>query len=181
MFGLKGNQETLHEDVALFFTDTAVEEGIETHSETEINGGRIEKRICRSAGDIDFLAAHDWPGLKSIFEVHRIITSKNGTSVTDEKSYYISSLETSASELLRISRAHWGIESMHWMLDADFSEDECGLLSENGQKTLNILRKLALQLYKNYMAKQTKKRSIKSNLLRCLVSESALLELLRSL
>ena len=162
VFGLKGNQETLHEDVALFFTDTAVEESIETHSETEINGGRIEKRICRSTGDIDFLAAHNWPGLKSIFEVHRIITSKNGTSVTDEKSYYISSLETSASELLRISRAHWGIESMHWMLDADFSEDECGLLSENGQKTLNIFRKLALQLHKNYMAKQTKKRSIRA-------------------
>ncbi len=115
-----------------------------------------------------------------------IITSKNGTIMTDEKSYYISSLETSASELLDISRAHWGIESIsesliQWMLDADFSEDECSLLSENGQKPLNIFRKLALQLHKNYMAKQTKKRSIKSNLLRCLVSESALLELLRSL
>ncbi len=132
-------------------------------------------------GDIDFLAAHDQPGLKNVFEVHRIITSKNGTSVTDEKSYYISSLETSASELLHISRAHWGIESLLWMLDTDFSEDECGLLSENGHKTLNIFRKLALQLHKNYMAKQTKKRSIKSTLLRCLVSESALLELLRSL
>ncbi len=181
VIGLKGNQETLHDDVVVFFTDTELEETIEMHSETEINGGRIEKRICRSTGDIDFLAVHDWPGLKSIFEVHRIITSKGGTVMTDEKSYYISSLETSASELLHISRAHWGIESMHWMLDADFSEDECGLLSENGQKTLNIFRKFALQLHKNYMAKQTKKRSIKSNLLRCLMSESALLELLGSL
>jgi predicted transposase YbfD/YdcC len=106
---------------------------------------------------------------------------KNGSKVTDEKSYYIPSLDSPASELLHISRAHWGIESMHWMLDIDFSEDECGLLSENGQKTPDILRKFALFLHKIHMPKQTKKRSIKSSLLRCLMSENALLEILRSL
>ncbi len=114
VIGLKGNQGTLHADVALFFTDTELEGSIETHSETEINGGRIEKRTCRSTGDIDFLAEHNWLGLKSIFEVHRITTTKSGTVMTDEKSYYISSLETSSSELLHISCAHWGIESLHY-------------------------------------------------------------------
>jgi predicted transposase YbfD/YdcC len=186
VFGLKENQQKLHDDVTLLFDDRIDPEGINTlcidiHSEMEINGGRIERRICRKTNEIGFLSDHKWPGLKTIFEVQRIFTNKSGTVMTDEKNYYISSLDAPASELLHISRAHWGIESMHWMLDTDFSEDECALLSENGQKTLNIFRKLALQLHKNYMAKQPKKRSIKSNLLRCLVSESALLELLRSL
>jgi hypothetical protein len=67
------------------------------------------------------------------------------------------------------------------MLDEDFSEDECELLSENGQQSLNIFRKFALFVHKTYMSKQSKKRSVKSNLLRCLLSESALLEVLRSL
>jgi predicted transposase YbfD/YdcC len=181
VIGLKGNQETLHDDAALFFYDEINNESIETHKETELNGGRIENRTCRKTKDIDFLSYHEWPGLKSIFEVRRIITSKNGSTKTDETSYYISSLDTTAEEFLHISRAHWKIESMHWMLDEDFSEDKCELLSENGQKSLNIFRKFALFIHKTFMDKQPKKRSIKSNLLRCLVSESALLEVFRSL
>lgn len=181
VIGLKENQKTLHDDTALFFNDAINNESIETHSETETNGGRHERRICRSTSDIGFLSGHNWPGLKSIFEVRRIITSKDGTPKSNETSYYISSFETTPDEFLRISRAHWGIESMHWLLDSDFSEDECGLLSDNGQEVFNILRKLALLLHKQYMAKQQKKRSIKSNLLRCLINENALLEILRGL
>jgi hypothetical protein len=41
---------------------------------------------------------------------------------------------------------------MHWMLDVVFSEDECMILSENGQKTLNIFTKLALFIHKQYVA-----------------------------
>lgn len=150
VFGLKENQKSLHDDVELFFNAPINNESISFHTETESNGGRMERRTCRKTADLEFLSDYGWPGLRSIFEVHRVIVSKNGTVMTDEKSYYISSLDEPASELLHISRAHWGIESMHWMLDTDFSEDECALLSENGQKTLNILRKLALLLHKNY-------------------------------
>ncbi|MDR3239596.1 MAG: hypothetical protein LBT44_05865, partial [Clostridiales bacterium] len=49
-------------------------------------------------------------------------------------------------------REHWKVESMHWMLDVVFSEDECMILSENGQKTLNIFTKLALFIHKQYVA-----------------------------
>jgi tryptophan 2,3-dioxygenase len=45
---------------------------------------------------------HAWPGLRSIFEVHRVISSKKGTVTTDEVSYYISSLDTTAAECLHI-------------------------------------------------------------------------------
>jgi hypothetical protein len=47
------------------------------------------------------------------------------------------------------------------MLDCDFSEDECGLLSDNAQEVFNVLRKLALLLHKLYMSKQ--KKSAASN------------------
>lgn len=180
VFGLKSNQKTLYEDVALFFGDKINDESIESHEESELNGGRIEYRSCRKTDDIEFLSEHNWPGLKSVFEVRRITKSKAGKVLTDETSYYITSLSEPASKLLNISRAHWKIESMHWMLDVDFSEDECALLSENGQKSLNIFRKFALYIHKSYMDKKVKKQSIKSNLLRCLISESFLLEMIRS-
>ncbi|WP_432748365.1 hypothetical protein [Pectinatus frisingensis] len=65
---------------------------------------------------------------------------------------------------------------MHWLLDVTFSEDECSIISENGQKTLNSLRKLALLLHKRYLAKQLKKCSIKANLLKCLMNSQLLCE-----
>jgi predicted transposase YbfD/YdcC len=180
VLGLKENQKTLHDDVKLFFSDKINDEDIEVHEETERNGGRIEKRICRKAIDVNWLSEHEWPGLKTVFSVRRIVTSKHG--VTDETGYYISSLDnTPSSELLHISRAHWKIESMHWMLDEDFSEDKCDLLSENGHEILNIFRKFALFMHRNFMGKQRKKRSVKSNLLRCLISDNAILEIIRSL
>ena len=183
VFGLKENQKTLHDDVALFFGDASNDDSIESYKKTESNGGRIESRTCRKTNDLNFLSYHEWPGLKSIFEVRRVFTTKNGSAKSDETSYYISSLNTTAAEFMHISRAHWGIESMHWMLDSDFGEDECELLSENGQQSLNIFRKLALSVHKSYMATRpkNKKCSIKSNFLRCLVSDSALLDVFRFL
>ena len=67
------------------------------------------------------------------------------------------------------------------MLDAVFSEDECGLLSENGLQSFNAFRKLALLVHKQFMGKQNKKTSVKANLLKCLISEKWLLEVIRSL
>ena len=176
VIGLKENQKSLRDDVALFFNTESNEGSIETHSKIEQNGGRIERRICRKANNIDWLSEHKWPGLRTVFSVRRIVTA--GDTTTDEISYYISSLDTTAAELLHISRAHWMIESLHWLLDQDFAEDDCLLLSENGQQTLNAFRKLALSLHRRYVNAQPKKRSIKSNLLRCLISDQALLDLL---
>ena len=169
VIGLKENQATIHNDVALFFNDEVNNDIIEEHTTLEKNGGRIERRICRQTNQIDWLADHKWPGLHTVFSVRRIVTI--GEIVTDETSFYIASVDTSAAELLKISRAHWMIESLHWMLDEVFEEDNCSLLSENGQQVLNAFRKLALSIHRNYIKKQPKKRSIKSNLLRCLISD----------
>ncbi len=66
-------------------------------------------------------------------------------------------------------------------LDVIFSEDDCKILSENGHKTLNTLRKLALMLHKQYISKQPKKISIKASLLNCLLDENYLCNILGSL
>jgi len=180
VFGLKENQKLLYKDVSLFIGSKINAENIESHTTIEKNGGRIEKRVCKKVTDIGWLAGKDdWPGLKTVFAVRRITTAKNKT--TDETGYYITSSDGTAEDLLRATREHWKIESLHWLMDVVFTEDECEILSENGHKIFNILRKLALMLHKQFLASQTKKISIKANLLNCLLDHDNLSLLIESL
>jgi hypothetical protein len=64
--------------------------------------------------------------------------------------YYISSRKLTAEELLQYSRNEWGVESMHWMLDVIFNEDRTILMEKDAQRTLNTLRKTALNLIRMY-------------------------------
>jgi hypothetical protein len=70
---------------------------------------------------------------------------------------------------------------MHWLLDVTFSEDACAITSENGHKTLNILRKLAILMHKRFIATLPRKISIKANLLNCLMNDDFLWRLIQSL
>ena len=168
LFGLKENQRTLHDNVALFIESEINASEIETFSTIEKNRGRIEKRICTKVTNIQWLhEAHQWEGLRTVFAIRRIININEKT--TDETSYYITSLHATPKELLRIAREHWKVESMHWMLDVVFSEDECRLLSENGQKTLNSFRKLALLLHKKMLTSLPKQTSVKASLRKALM------------
>lgn len=180
LFGLKENQKTLHDDVALYFQSVPNDAEIETFSTFEKNGGRIEKRICRKTTQIAWLNNREkWVGLRAIIEVERIVTFKGKT--TQERSYYISSsANASAKQLLSIVREHWMIESLHWMLDVVFSEDDCTLQSEEAQITLNCFRKFALLLHKHYISTLSKKPSVKSNMLNCLMNNNLLLNVISS-
>ena len=180
VLGLKENQGSLYQDVKLFFEDTINADQIENCiAKLEKNGGRIEARSCRKAKDIDWLAQKSaWKGMTSVFAIRRVVTTKNKT--TDETSYYITSVDASAERLMEITRSHWRIESMHWLLDVIFNEDECKILSETGQKNLNIMRKLALMLHKQYVSAlpQKTKPSLKNNMLAALLDDSLLVTLL---
>ena len=46
---------------------------------------------------------------------------------------------------------------MHWLLDVHFNEDKTRVWDMNVQKTLNIMRKIALNLAKVYKSKTNSK------------------------
>jgi len=180
LFGLKGNQSGLYEDIALFFSDTINDADIQTFETIEKSGGRIERRICRASDKIQWLADLPlWEGLQAILSITRITTAKGKTS--QETSYYISSLPCDPQNLLFVARAHWLIESMHWSLDVIWHEDSCALLSQNGHKTLNSFRKLALLAHKRHISSLTKKSSVKSNVLAALLNDNLCLTVMRCL
>lgn len=179
LFGLKENQPSLLADVRLYFEDESIPDKWESSQTVEKNAGRIEKRTCRKLKDISWLSSHRWPGLQSVFSIERIVDTRGKR--TCETSYYISSLDTSGNCLMELAREHWKIESMHWLLDVTFSEDDCYFLSENAHKTMNALRKFALAVHKNFLAANHKKSSMKASMLSALLDSNLLLSILRFL
>ena len=78
----------------------------------------------------------------------RVIRGKT----SKETVYAITSLaaeKVSAAELLRLSRAHWGIENrLHYVRDVSFREDECRVRKGAGPQVLASLRNLALTVFR---------------------------------
>mgnify|MGYP000210711996 FL=1 len=77
-------------------------------------------------------------------QVHDKSTGKD----TKETRWYISSLGLNAEQVLHAVRSHWQVESMHWMLDMNFREDESRIRKKQGPLVFNIMRKIAMALFK---------------------------------
>ena len=152
---------------------------METFCTLEKNGGRLEWRRWRKLTQLDWLEEKSqWPGLKAAFAIDRRTTTSKGTS--RETGYYITSCDCSAQKLLKMTREHWKVESMHWMLDVVFSEDFSAFSSEETHITLNAFRKYALALHRAYLASISKKCAVKTNMLNCLLDDSLLLRVIAS-
>ncbi len=161
IIALKGNQGTLKDDVELYFNETSdsdlKKKPFSYYSTFNNDHGRIENREYWATEDIDWLSMkNDWEGLRSICMVKSKITEKNKTS--SETRFFISSLIPDASVIGKGIRAHWGIEnSLHWVLDMAFREDECRKRIDNSAENFAILRHITLNLLKQ---EKTCKRSI---------------------
>jgi predicted transposase YbfD/YdcC len=79
--------------------------------------------------------------------------------------YYIGSFVGTAQEYLSAIRGHWGIEnSLHWVLDVVFREDDSRHHAGNSGENLALLRRLAISLLKQ---EESSKDSLKTKRLRC--------------
>ena len=48
-----------------------------------------------------------------------------GDKTEPETRFYITSLGMTAAQLAPVIRSHWTVESMHWVMDMVFRDDEC--------------------------------------------------------
>lgn len=175
LFAVKDNHPTLKDDIEVFFRN---EKDIERFSKTEKNGGRIERRTAFVSRDIDWVSGKkDWLNLACIGTIHTEF-EKDG-KCSSEWHYYISSAPLTAESLLKHARLEWGVEAMHWLLDVHFAEDKTRVWDMNVQKTLNIMRKIALNLAREYRAQVYPKTPISGILKKNLFDLDNLAALLR--
>lgn len=78
--------------------------------------------------------------------------------VTRDTRYFISSAPLTPERAAEAIRNHWGIESMHWVLDVIFKEDQSRLRRGHGAQNMALVRRLAF----NMVRAGKGKRSIKT-------------------
>ena len=149
VLALKGNHGLLYDDVKKYWEDPPLPETAYQSYETSDKGhGRIEVRRYRISEEVYWLTERkDWAGLKTIgmVESRRIIGEKENV----EKRYYLCSLGADAKEFAEAVRGHWAVEnSLHWVLDVSFREDECRVRLGHAAKNFSLMRKMALMMLK---------------------------------
>ena len=148
VIAVKGNQKTLYEDIKYFFNESEKQNfksvNFDYYEEVDKAHGRIETRRYWLTNHLECLSKPEkWFGLKSIGMAENE-TLRNG-KVTIERRYFISSLLTDAKTFGHAVRSHWGIEnSLHWVLDMSFREDESRIRKNNGAENFAVVRHLAL-------------------------------------
>jgi predicted transposase YbfD/YdcC len=160
VLALKGNQETVHEEVRTFLDDAIVHtpETLGYTETVEKDHGRLETRRYWQSDRLEWFAdLPKWEGLRSVGVVESIRELKG--VIQTERRYFLSSLPLDAPRFARAVRSHWGVEnSLHWVLDVQFGEDQCRARTGNAAENLATLRRLALNLLKR---DTTKKRGIR--------------------
>jgi len=159
VFGLKGNQGSLREDVELFVTEQRTKNFADTtirRAETiDADNGRIETRVTTVIHDVGWIQErHGWPGLNAI----AIVESTRETDGVIEKDtrFYITSLVMLAHLLGPVIRSHWAIEnSLHWVMDMVFRDDECRVRTNHAPTNFTTIKHMACNLLRRPSGKDS--------------------------
>lgn len=147
LLALKKNQPTLHKEVALLFQDPALHPQQET--EVDKGHGRLEERTCQVTDQVEWLRQYDpFPGLRSVLCI-KSRRELNGTVETEQR-YYVSSLPPDPTWMLKAVRSHWAIEnSLHYVLDVSFSEDQARIRLGHAPRNIALVRKIVLNMLRS--------------------------------
>ena len=118
----------------------------------------VEKRrlYCMMLSDIqsEIDPEDKWKDLKSI-GLHDAMRVVNGNP-TIETRYFISSLPNNAELLAESIRQHWGVEnSLHWILDVAFREDDSRIRKDFAPQNFAVLRHIAGNLLQQDKSSKT--------------------------
>jgi predicted transposase YbfD/YdcC len=179
VLALKGNQGTAFTEVKSFLDEAIARQ--ETHlvtlETTDKEHGRLEVRRYWQTEKLEWFADRkEWEGLKSVGVVEARRTMGGKESV--ERRYYLSSLSKDAQRFAKAVRGHWGVEnSLHWVLDVVFGEDNSRARSGYAAENLAATRRLAINLLRR---DKTCKRSLKGKLMRAAIDPDYLKLILKS-
>jgi len=155
VLAVKDNQPKLHEAIKELFSDERQGDLVKMphreHQTSEKGHGRSDERYYVLAKIPRHFPLKDaWPGAKAIGMAVRVTENSDGTTSGDVR-YFISSCYLSGKRFAQAVRGHWGIEnSLHWVLDVTFDEDQNRTRQRRIADNLSWLRRFAISLLKRH-------------------------------
>jgi predicted transposase YbfD/YdcC len=183
---VKGNQEKLFAELrAAFESAMSSDRPSKRLQEYEVSDtqkkphGRYEKRVYYTMPVPKKIKdTGDWKRISSIGLTITYRASSPKDWGDGEVRYFIMSFASDAERFGSAVRQHWGIEnSLHWVMDMTFREDESRIQKDYGAENFSWLRRLAISLLKN---NETRKGSIRNKRLRAGYDFEFLLEVLNA-
>ena len=152
---VKENQPGLLQDIEEYFKKdvfTQDKKGLEAQGMyyKDLSGehGRLEIREYYAVNNTDWLSERhpEWAGLRGIGACIATVEENGDTSTSASYSIFSFS-DITAEEYGKRKREHWKIEnSLHWVLDIGFREDESRIRKGNAAENINIVRHICLNL-----------------------------------
>ena len=160
VLAVKDNQPTLHQAIEAFF-GAHLEDDLRNvphrrHETREKGHGRCDERYYYLAKlPHDFPLRKEWPSVKAIGMAVRMTEKGDGTMSEDVR-FFIASRYLSGQRFAQAVRGHWGIEnSLHWVLDVTFDEDQSRTRKRHMANNLSWLRRFAISLLKQHPSKHS--------------------------
>jgi predicted transposase YbfD/YdcC len=157
LLAVKANQPGLRAEIETD-ADPAVLDSTTDHDKGH---GRIEQRTVCVSREVDWLDGdRRFPGEFRLPGVATVIKVASRAELRDrgrfETRYYVSSAVLSAAQAADAVRSHWAIEnSLHWVLDVTFGEDQSRLRTGHGARNMAIVRHFATNLVRTAKHKQS--------------------------
>lgn len=176
ILSLKENHKTLYNEVKLFLDDIRNDEDVKNstdyHKTVDKGHGRIEVRECIISYETNWLSnKSEWTGLFGIGAIYCNI--EENCKKSRQSHYFIFSCKNmSAEKIMKYKRNHWSVEnSLHWVLDMAFKEDDSRARKDNSAEAFNVIRQIAFNILKS---DTSFKGSISDKQFNCLLDNSYL-------
>ena len=151
LLALKDNNPRVREEMESFLLD-AIAHGdghVEKHETLNKDHGRVERRVCHVSRRLGWFADRKkWRDLNCVVMVEATRTIR-GVEGGTERRLYLCSKALTAEAALEATRAHWGVESLHWVLDMVFDEDRSRARDRQAAQNLALIRRMVYNLLRS--------------------------------
>ena len=151
LLALKDNNPRVREEMESFLLDAIAhgDKDVEKHETLNKDHGRVERRVCHVSRRLGWFADRKkWKDLCCVVMVEATRTAK-GVAGRPERRLYLCSKALTAEAALEATRAHWGVESLHWVLDMVFDEDRSRARDRQAAQNLALIRRMVYNLLRS--------------------------------